>query len=118
MRWKRVWPRLRAAAEMRALFAALILISCAAANAAQSEPGAARFSGSGSLNAPIAKSTDQRFEINARLQAGRQPGSDRFALAARLMPDAKAAGAVCGPPDDEIFHDGFEARPSRPQHEY
>jgi hypothetical protein len=109
MRWKRAWPRLRAAAEMRALFAALILINCTAANAAQSETGAARFTGNGSLNAPIAQSTDQRFEISARLQANRQPGNDRFALAARLMPNAKAAGATCGPLGDEIFSDGFEA---------
>jgi len=94
---------------MRALFAALILISCAAANAAQSEPGPARFSGGGSLSAPIAQSTDQRFEINARLQANRQQGSGRFALSARLLPDSKAAGAACGPPGDEIFNDGFES---------
>lgn len=93
---------------MRALFAALILISCTAANAAQTEPGASRFSGSGSLSAPIAQSTDQRFEINARLQANREPGSDRFALAARLMPDARATGATCGPLGDDIFGDGFE----------
>jgi hypothetical protein len=94
---------------MRALFATLVLISCTATNAAQSEPGAARFTGSGSLSAPTPTSTDQRFEINARLQANRQQGSDRFVLAARLLPDAKAAGAACGPLGDAIFNDGFES---------
>jgi hypothetical protein len=93
---------------MRALFATLILISCTAANAALSEAGAERFTGSGSLSAPVTRSTDQRFEIKARLQANWQQGSDRFALAARLMPDAKATGAVCSAPGDEIFRDGFE----------
>ena len=93
---------------MRAPFAALILISCTVASAAQSETGAARFTGSGSLSAPIANSADQRFEINARLQANRQQGSDRFVLSARLMPDAKAIGVACGPLGDEVFSDGFE----------
>jgi hypothetical protein len=93
---------------MRALFAAFILISCTAASAAQSEPGAARFTGGGSLSAPSVQSTDQRFEINARLQANRLQGSDRFALAARLMPDARATGATCGPLGDELFSNGFE----------
>ncbi|HET9031332.1 MAG TPA: hypothetical protein VFN25_00350 [Dokdonella sp.] len=98
----------KAAAEMRALITALCLLGCTTVSAAQSDSAAPRFSGSASLSPPIAQSADQRFAINAKLQANRVQSSGRFSLEARLLPDAKAAGAFCGPDGDLIFRDGFE----------
>lgn len=93
---------------MRALIAALCLLACTTVNAAQAEPVTPRFSGGGALIAPIAQSADQRFAINAKLQANRVQSSGRFSLKARLFPHAKSAGAFCGPDGDLIFWDGFE----------
>ncbi len=101
--------RLRAAAEMRALIAALSLISCTAVCVEQPDPAAARFSGNASLRAPIAESLDQRFVINAKLQANRIQGSGRFALDSRLIPKVTDGAATCGPRGGEIFRNGFEA---------
>lgn len=93
---------------MRALIVALSLMGCSSVSAAQTEPAAPRFSGNATLVAPIAQSADQRFAINATLQANRVQSSGRFSLEARLLPDAKSAGAFCGPDGDLIFRDGFE----------
>lgn len=94
---------------MRAPIAVLTLLACTAVNAAQPEAPAPRFSGGASLSAPIAQSADQRFTFNGKLQPDRIQSSGRFAVEARLMPDAKTAGAVCGPVDDVIFRDGFDS---------
>ena len=98
----------KAGAEVRALIAVLCLLGCTTVSAAQTESAAPRFSGSATLSAPIAQSADQRFVINAKLQANRMQGSGRFSLEARLLPDAKSAGAFCGPDGDLIFRNGFE----------
>lgn len=69
-----------------------------------------RFSGSGKLETPSAKSADGRFTANAKLAAASKPlMSGRFELKALLQPDANAAGSTCfGGPSELIFSDGFE----------
>ena len=93
---------------MRALIAVLTLLGCTDVSAAQPDPAAPRFYGGGSLSAPIAESADKRYVINAKLQTKQLQSNGRFALQARLMPDAKVAGAICGDPNDVIFRDGFD----------
>jgi len=93
---------------MRALAVAIGLLASVGLSAAELEP-APRFSGSAGLSVGPQTSADQRFTLNAELAANRTQASGRFALTARLTPDAKSAEAVCGPLGDSIFGNGFEA---------
>lgn len=93
---------------MRALAVAIGLLASVGPSAAELEP-APRFSGSAGLSVGPQTSADQRFTLNAELAANRTQASGRFALTARLMPDAKAASAICGPLGDALFSNGFEA---------
>ena len=94
---------------MRAAAAVLAFFACATVSAAEPAPATARFSGSASLNTPLPHSADQRFVLDAELRPNRMQQSGRFALRARLLPDAKAINAVCGPLGDLVFADGFES---------
>jgi hypothetical protein len=72
----------------------------------------ARFSGSGGLSADtIQLSADQRFSLNAELQAAPAPDKastdGRFTVNATLTAN-KALATACGPLVDLMFKNGFE----------
>ncbi len=90
------------------IIATLTIIGCGGVGATQPQPEFPRFSGSGSIIAPITESADQRFLISAKLRANHTQSNDRFVVNARMMPDAKSATVACGPLGDEVFSDGFE----------
>ena len=93
---------------MRALIATLMLISCTVVSAAQPEPAVSRFSGSATLSEPKAESADQRFVIDARLQANQTQTTGRFVLKSHLVPHGTDGAAFCGPRPNEVFRNGFE----------
>ena len=79
-----------------------------AASASASEP---RFSGNAALAKPdpTNASADGRFQISADLRpAAAVQSTGRFALMAKLQPDAKSIATACGPVTDNIFKNGFE----------
>ena len=70
-----------------------------------------RFSGSATLAKPEAPSAsaDGRFNISADLRpAAVTQSGGRFALEAKLQPNAKSIATACGPVGDDIFKNGFE----------
>lgn len=90
----------------RFLLAAILAAALIAPASAQTP----RFSGSGKLETPSAKSADGRFAATAKLAAASKPqASGRFELKALLQPDANAPATTCfGGPNDLIFRDDFE----------
>lgn len=101
-----VWQRYRKRARTALLCVAL---SASTLASAQSVP---RFSGAGGLTtATTTTSADQRFSLNAELQAApateKASGDGRFALNAALAAN-KALATACGPQVDQMFKNGFE----------
>jgi len=83
-----------------------LLIFYAATTSAES-----RFSGNATLAKPAesSASADGRFDISADLRpAAVTQRSGRFALEAKLQPNAKSIATACGPVADNIFKNGFE----------
>ena len=70
-----------------------------------------RLSGDATLAKPAEAnaSADGRFNISADLRpAAITQSSGRFALEAKLQPNAKSIATACGPVGDSIFKNGFE----------
>lgn len=68
-----------------------------------------RFTGSGALTTPEARSSDGRFELDAELQAAPTVRSNgRFALNAKLALDAKSLATACAVAGVDIFKNSFE----------
>jgi hypothetical protein len=67
-----------------------------------------RFEGSAVLAAPQARSDDGRFQLNAGLRQTSKAGGGRFALDARLAPQASSVNTLCTPAGVTIFNNGFE----------
>ena len=86
----------------------ILLLASAIASAGQP----ARFSGGGGLSVDAVQlSADQRFSLNAELQAAPAPEKastdGRFALNAALAAN-NALATACGPQVDLMFKNGFE----------
>lgn len=90
----------------RSLLAAMLAAVFIAPAAAQTP----RFSGSGKLEKPMAKSADGRFTATAKLAAANKPLVNvRFELKALLQSGAISSATTCfGGPNDLIFRDDFE----------
>ena len=99
----------RSQIELKGMTALLLaLLASTAASAQESSPADVRFSGSAQLIAPPQQSADQRYSIKAKLEADTAQKTGRFALTARLLPDEKTSGGVCGPLSDLLFANGFD----------
>ena len=104
------FPSLRRARRRYTPACVLALGLLASAFASAEQPS--RFSGGGSLSVVgVQASADQRFGLNAELQAATVPekaSSDgRFALHAELAAN-KALATACGPQVDLMFQNSFE----------
>ena len=91
--------------------AGLLALALSASSFASAEQPA-RFSGGGSLSVDTVQlSADQRFSLNAELQAApvaeKASTDGRFALNAALAAN-KALATACGPQVDLMFKNGFE----------
>jgi hypothetical protein len=92
----------------RYLFHPFLIASLMTLGVAARAQAPGRFDGGATLSAPPAHSDDGRFQLHAELQRAGSVAGDRFALNARLAPQAKSVTTLCTPGGVNIFINGFE----------